>query len=195
MAASFACAPAYDVAAMQLWFARGSEVSIREQLVTQVMLGILSDDLAPGQRLPSTRELARRFQASSQHRQRGISATAKRPLGRVPPRQRRLHSRHQAGDAAHPRARARSNDCAPVPLGTKTGRVVAGVARAPAAVAGIAASGSFSAGRAGRRAAENSGGGNRARGEVSRPVLRHGRLPEDAGGRHSGGVAQPRELR
>jgi GntR family transcriptional regulator len=46
---------------MQLWFARGSGVSIREQLVTQVVLGILSDDLAPGQRLPSTRELARRF--------------------------------------------------------------------------------------------------------------------------------------
>ena len=40
---------------MQLWFARGSEVTIREQLVTQVILGILSDDLAPGQRLPSTR--------------------------------------------------------------------------------------------------------------------------------------------
>jgi GntR family transcriptional regulator len=46
---------------MQLWFARGSEVTIREQLVTQVILGILSDDLAAGQRLPSTRELARRF--------------------------------------------------------------------------------------------------------------------------------------
>ena len=46
---------------MQLWFARGSEVSVREQLVTQVVLGILGDDLAPGQRLPSTRELARRF--------------------------------------------------------------------------------------------------------------------------------------
>ena len=46
---------------MQLWFARNSEVSIREQLVTQVVLGILSEDLAPGQRLPSTRELARRF--------------------------------------------------------------------------------------------------------------------------------------
>jgi DNA-binding transcriptional regulator YhcF (GntR family) len=46
---------------MQLWFARNSEVSIREQLVTQVVLGILSDDLTPGQRLPSTRELARRF--------------------------------------------------------------------------------------------------------------------------------------
>jgi DNA-binding transcriptional regulator YhcF (GntR family) len=46
---------------MQFWFARGSEVSIREQLVTQIVLGILSDDLAPGQRLPSTRDLARRF--------------------------------------------------------------------------------------------------------------------------------------
>jgi DNA-binding transcriptional regulator YhcF (GntR family) len=46
---------------MQLWLAHGSEVTIREQLVTQVVLGILSDDLAPGQRLPSTRELARRF--------------------------------------------------------------------------------------------------------------------------------------
>jgi DNA-binding transcriptional regulator YhcF (GntR family) len=49
------------MSAMQLWFARGSEVSIREQLVTQVVLGILGDDIAPGQRLPSTRELARRF--------------------------------------------------------------------------------------------------------------------------------------
>jgi GntR family transcriptional regulator len=46
---------------MQLWFAHRSAVSIREQLVTQIVLGILSDDLAPGQRLPSTRELARRF--------------------------------------------------------------------------------------------------------------------------------------
>ncbi|MGA2375753.1 MAG: GntR family transcriptional regulator [Candidatus Sulfotelmatobacter sp.] len=46
---------------MQLWFARGSEVSIRQQLVTQIVLGILGDELAPGQRLPSTRELARRF--------------------------------------------------------------------------------------------------------------------------------------
>jgi DNA-binding transcriptional regulator YhcF (GntR family) len=46
---------------MQLWFVHGSEVTIREQLVTQIILGILSGDLAPGQRLPSTRELARRF--------------------------------------------------------------------------------------------------------------------------------------
>jgi DNA-binding transcriptional regulator YhcF (GntR family) len=46
---------------MQLWLAREGEVTIREQLVTQVVLGILSDELVPGQRLPSTRELARRF--------------------------------------------------------------------------------------------------------------------------------------
>ena len=46
---------------MQLWFARGSDITIREQLVTQVILAILSNDLAAGQRLPSTRELARRF--------------------------------------------------------------------------------------------------------------------------------------
>jgi GntR family transcriptional regulator len=46
---------------VQLWFTRQSEVSIREQLTTQLILGILCHDLAPGQRLPSTRELARRF--------------------------------------------------------------------------------------------------------------------------------------
>ena len=46
---------------MQLWFAHESSVTLREQLVTQIVLGILSDDLRPGQRLPSTRELARRF--------------------------------------------------------------------------------------------------------------------------------------
>jgi GntR family transcriptional regulator len=46
---------------MRFWFSRNGEVPIREQLATQVVLGILCDDLAPGQRLPSTRDLARRF--------------------------------------------------------------------------------------------------------------------------------------
>lgn len=46
---------------MRFWFARNAGVPIREQLVTQVILGILCDDLAPEERLPSTRELARRF--------------------------------------------------------------------------------------------------------------------------------------
>jgi DNA-binding transcriptional regulator YhcF (GntR family) len=46
---------------MRLWLSRGSSISVREQLVTQVVLSILSGDLKPDQRLPSTRELARRF--------------------------------------------------------------------------------------------------------------------------------------
>lgn len=46
---------------MRLWLSRGSEVTLKDQLVTQVILSILSGELKPGQRLPSTRELARRF--------------------------------------------------------------------------------------------------------------------------------------
>ena len=46
---------------MRIWLNRTAEVSLREQLTTQVVLGIVSRDLAPGQRLPSTRELARRY--------------------------------------------------------------------------------------------------------------------------------------
>jgi DNA-binding transcriptional regulator YhcF (GntR family) len=46
---------------VRLWFAPSSEVPIYRQLVTQVILAILSGDLRPGDRLPSTRELARRF--------------------------------------------------------------------------------------------------------------------------------------
>jgi DNA-binding transcriptional regulator YhcF (GntR family) len=46
---------------MRLWLNRSSEVSLHDQLITQVVLGILCHELAPGQRLPSTRELSRRF--------------------------------------------------------------------------------------------------------------------------------------
>jgi DNA-binding transcriptional regulator YhcF (GntR family) len=46
---------------VRLWFAHSSEVPIYRQLVTQVVLAILCGDLKPGDRLPSTRELARRF--------------------------------------------------------------------------------------------------------------------------------------
>ena len=46
---------------MRLWFSAHSDVPIYRQLVTQVQLAILSGDLRPGDRLPSTRELARRF--------------------------------------------------------------------------------------------------------------------------------------
>jgi DNA-binding transcriptional regulator YhcF (GntR family) len=46
---------------MRLWLSKNSEVPLREQLTTQIVLGVVSGDLKPGQRLPSTRELARRF--------------------------------------------------------------------------------------------------------------------------------------
>jgi len=46
---------------MRLWLNRTGEVSLREQLVTQVILAILCKELLPGGRLPSTRDLARRF--------------------------------------------------------------------------------------------------------------------------------------
>jgi GntR family transcriptional regulator len=46
---------------MRLWVSKNSEVPPREQLVTQLMLAITSQELKPGEKLPSTRELARRF--------------------------------------------------------------------------------------------------------------------------------------
>ncbi|HYE16601.1 MAG TPA: GntR family transcriptional regulator [Pyrinomonadaceae bacterium] len=50
---------------MRLWLSKNSEVPLREQLVRQIMLGVISGDLKPAQRLPSTRELARRFKIHS----------------------------------------------------------------------------------------------------------------------------------
>jgi len=50
---------------MRLWLNHTGEVSLREQLTTQIILAILARELAPGHRLPSTRELARRFQIHS----------------------------------------------------------------------------------------------------------------------------------
>lgn len=51
----------HRICGMQLWFSRANGISLREQLVTQIVLGILCADLAPGERLPSIRDLARRF--------------------------------------------------------------------------------------------------------------------------------------
>lgn len=46
---------------MRLWISKHSEVPIREQLVTQIVLGIVSNDLKIAERLPSTRDIARRY--------------------------------------------------------------------------------------------------------------------------------------
>lgn len=45
---------------MRFWITRNSEVPIREQIRRQVLLGILSDDLPAGRKLPSIRAVARR---------------------------------------------------------------------------------------------------------------------------------------
>jgi GntR family transcriptional regulator len=46
---------------MKIWLSKNSEIPVREQIVTQIALGIASGDLLAGERLPSTREIARRF--------------------------------------------------------------------------------------------------------------------------------------
>ena len=46
---------------MRIWLSKTSAVSLQEQLKTQIVLGIVSADLPPGERLPSTSEIGRRF--------------------------------------------------------------------------------------------------------------------------------------
>jgi GntR family transcriptional regulator len=46
---------------MRFWITKNSEVPVHEQLARQVMLAILSEELPAGERLPSTRALARRY--------------------------------------------------------------------------------------------------------------------------------------
>ncbi|WP_051670392.1 GntR family transcriptional regulator [Bryobacter aggregatus] len=46
---------------MPLWISRRSSICIREQLSSQLLLGILSSQLAPGKKLPSVRDLARKL--------------------------------------------------------------------------------------------------------------------------------------
>ncbi|HEV8591550.1 MAG TPA: GntR family transcriptional regulator, partial [Pyrinomonadaceae bacterium] len=50
---------------VKLWIAKNSEVPVHEQLVTQITIGIVSGDLAANEKLPSTREIARRFDIHS----------------------------------------------------------------------------------------------------------------------------------
>jgi len=88
---------------MRLWLNRTGEVSLREQLTTQVVLAILCKELLPGQRLPSTRDLARRFTihantASAAYREleregwvefrhgSGVYVRAKQPAGPLSPK-------------------------------------------------------------------------------------------------------------
>jgi len=50
---------------MKIWLSKNSEVPVREQIVTQVTIGIASGELSAGTRLPSTREIALRYKVHS----------------------------------------------------------------------------------------------------------------------------------
>ena len=50
---------------MRVWLARGSPISLKEQLSAQLLLGILSGRYKAGEKLPSVRELARHLQIHS----------------------------------------------------------------------------------------------------------------------------------
>jgi DNA-binding transcriptional regulator YhcF (GntR family) len=54
-----------DEQRMRFWITKNSELPVREQLVRQVLLGILSEDLPAGHKLPSVRAVARRHQIHS----------------------------------------------------------------------------------------------------------------------------------
>jgi GntR family transcriptional regulator len=46
---------------IRVWLSRSKSISVREQLGSQLLFGILSRTIAPGERLPSVRDLARRL--------------------------------------------------------------------------------------------------------------------------------------
>ncbi len=50
---------------VRLWISRDSTIPVREQLSAQLRFGILTGRLAPAERLPSVRELARRLKIHS----------------------------------------------------------------------------------------------------------------------------------
>jgi DNA-binding transcriptional regulator YhcF (GntR family) len=50
---------------MRFWITKGGAVPVREQLTAQLKLAMLSEEIKPGARLPSTRELARHLKIHS----------------------------------------------------------------------------------------------------------------------------------
>lgn len=50
---------------MKFWLSKNSEIPVRRQLAAQILLGVASGDLQIGAKLPSTSEIARRFQIHS----------------------------------------------------------------------------------------------------------------------------------
>ena len=53
------------ICAVKIWISKNSEVPVRDQLIAQITLGIASGDFKIGEKLPSTREIARRCELHS----------------------------------------------------------------------------------------------------------------------------------
>jgi GntR family transcriptional regulator len=51
----------YNKLAMKFWLSKNGEISLREQLARQIVLAIVSGDLRVGDKLPSVREMALRY--------------------------------------------------------------------------------------------------------------------------------------
>jgi hypothetical protein len=58
---------------IRLWLSRDKSIPVQEQLGAQLLFGILSRKVAPGERLPSVRALARRLKGTPEHRPCGLS--------------------------------------------------------------------------------------------------------------------------
>ncbi len=86
---------------------KNSEVPIREQLVTQIVLGIVSNDLKIAERLAEHARACATLRHTRQHRQRRVSRTCETRLGRVSEGKRSLRSRAKRRDTRK-RACARS---------------------------------------------------------------------------------------
>jgi DNA-binding transcriptional regulator YhcF (GntR family) len=80
---------------MKLWISKSAAETIQEQLRAQIVLGIVSGDLAPGERLPSTAVIARRFH---------IHANTVRAVYRGLAKRRWLEWKHGSGFFVRPRA-------------------------------------------------------------------------------------------
>jgi GntR family transcriptional regulator len=101
---------------MRLWLAHKSEVPLREQIVSQVVLAIVSGELRAGQRLPSTRALAHRTTVHA-----NTVSAAYRELARAG----WVQFRRGSGVYVRPRARAR-----PLPAGLALDRLISDFFRA-----------------------------------------------------------------
>jgi hypothetical protein len=100
---------------LRLWITKNSEIPLREQLVRQITLGILSEDLPDGPEVAKCSSAGETARHSRQHRERGLSRSAGARVVGTAPRQRvvrpfdsRVGWKREAGSSTGIRAQAGS---------------------------------------------------------------------------------------